>query len=366
MSLKNIRRRCGGSCLALGRLILAVAILLAAVGTAVAAGKPLTVAEIALYQGPDREKLLMEGARKEGQITLYHSHVHFKIVAQEFEKKYPFLKVAEWRSDGKDLFARVMEEYAAGRHLVDMVNTTDLMVFLRREGILQDYYSPHLSSYGDEYKAKGKAGVTYMATILNYIGLGFNTERIPRAEAPKSLKDLLDPRWKGKMSITPNNTGIQWVGNALEVMGSDFLEKLSRQEVKVQNMSGGALLGLVGSGEVPLSPTIFDDTVVVAKRKGAPVEWRALEPVVTFVHSLGITVKAPHPHAAMLFLDFVHSREGQQIMMKAGIGSPRTDMSSPETRFKKTIFRTKYGPEEFEKKFAEWDKLLRTRFLRGK
>ena len=168
------------------------------------------------------------------------------------------------------------------------------------------------------------------------------------------------------MSITSSKTGSTWIGNALETMGRDYLEKLSLQDMKVQNMSGGALLSLISSGEVPLSPTIFGDTVVVAQKKGAPVEWRPLEPLVTNIGLSGMTTKAPHFHAALLFLDYLHSKEGQQVMMRAGITSPRKDMSSPETRFKKTIWETKYSPEEFEKKLAEWDNLRKTLFMKNK
>lgn len=361
----NVRKGYGSSRMAMGCKLMAVTIFLAMAGAAGAAGKPMTVAEIALYRGADREKVLTDGARKEGQLTFYDVHTGFRAVAQEFEKKYPFIKVAETRTDGKELFTRVMEEYAAGRFLVDVINLTDLIALLQREGILQEFFSPHLSAYGDEYKSRGKAGIFYLADLENYIGLGFNTAKVPKAEAPKTLKDLLDPKWKGRMSITVNTTGISWVGNALEVMGRDYIEKLGNQDVKVQSISGAALLGLVASGEVPLSPTIFDDNVLAAKRKGAPVEWRPLEPVVTFVHSAALTAKSPHPHAAMLFLDYLHSKEGQQAVMKAGPSSPRKDMDVPEA-FKKTIWLSKYSPAEYEKKYAEWENLLRTRIMKGK
>src|SRR2546426_12016522 len=101
-------------------------------------------------------------------------------------------------------------------------------------------------------------------------------------------------------------------------------------------MSGAALSGLVASGEVPLSPTIFDADVTVAKQKGAPIEWRPLEPVVATVGSSGLSAKAPNPHAALLFIDFVHSKEGQQLIMKGGLWSPRQDIGTVEQKFKKT------------------------------
>src|SRR5918994_7270429 len=98
-------------------------------------------------------------------------------------------------------------------------------------------------------------------------------------------------KWKGKMSIAGTSTGVRWVGSVPIIMGREFLNKLAEQEIKVQNISGAALAGLVVSGEVPLSPTIFDANVTLAKQKGAPVEWRPLEPVVTTVGSAALRAK---------------------------------------------------------------------------
>jgi iron(III) transport system substrate-binding protein len=166
------------------------------------------------------------------------------------------------------------------------------------------------------------------------------------------------------MSIAGTSTGVRWVGSVLDTLGREFLNKMAEQEVKVQNMSGAALAGLVASGEVPLSPTIFDADVTVAKQKGAPIEWRPLDPVVTTVGHSGLSSKAPHPHTALLFLDFLHSKEGQQLMMKGGLWSPRQDVGSLEQKFKKVYLDSKYSLEEIEKKLVEWENLMQQLFIR--
>ena len=131
-------------------------------------------------------------------------------------------------------------------------------------------------------------------------------------------------------------------------------------------MAAAALAGLVVSGEVPLSPTIFDANVTIAKQKGAPIEWRPLEPVVTTVGYSGLTVKASNPHAALLFLDYLHSKEGQQGIMKGGLWSPREDIGTTEQKFKKTYLDEKYSVQELESKFAQWEGLMRQVFIRKK
>src|SRR4029453_10455029 len=250
--------------------------------TAFAAGAAMPISQMALYQGADREKILVEGAKKEGQFTLYTSHTWFKTFVGEFEKKYPFVRSSQWRNDSKNVIRKVFEEAKAGRVLVDVVETTaDGMGVMKREGLFQEYFSPEARYYPNELKPKGKNGFFYLPNRETYNSLGFNTNLIPPATAPKTLKDLLDPKWKGKMAITSTTTGARWIGNFLETLGRESLDKLADQDVNVQDMAPAALINLVVSGEIPLSPTIFDANVTLAKQTGAPVEWRPLEPVVT-------------------------------------------------------------------------------------
>jgi iron(III) transport system substrate-binding protein len=344
---------------------LSVLMLLIVAAAGFAGSAPMTISQIALYQGADREKILIEGAKKEGAFTLYDSHTWFRTIAKEFEKKYPFIKVSEFRTDGRNLIKRALEEIKSGQYIADVIATTGEQIdIMKREGVFQEHYIPDARHYPDNVKVKGKNGFYYVGHYETYNSLGFNTSLIAPAEAPKTMAELLNPKWKGKMSIVSTTTGTRWIGNTLESMGREFLEKLAEQDVKVQNMSGAALAGLVVSGEVPLSPTVFDANITQAKQKGAPVEWRPLEPVVTTVSYSGLTLKAPHPHAALLFLDYLHSKEGQQLIMKGGLWSPREDVGSLAQKFRKSYIDEKYSLEEAEKKYAEWDGLMQRLFIR--
>jgi iron(III) transport system substrate-binding protein len=330
-----------------------------------AAAAPMSPAQLALYQGADRDKILIEGAKKEGQLTLYDSHTWFRTFVKEFEKKYPFIRVSEWRNDSKNIIRRAMEEFKSSRNLADVVETTaEGMGLMKRDGMLQEYYSPEARFYPDDVKSKGKNGLFYLGDRETYNSLGFNTNLISANEAPKTMRELFDPKWKGKMSIVSTSTGVRWIGNTLITMGREFLDKMAEQELRVQDMSGAALSGLVASGEVPLSPTIFDADVTVARQKGAPIEWRPLEPVVATVGSTGLSAKAPNPHAALLFIDFIHSKEGQQLIMKGGLWSPREDIGTIQQKFKKTYLDEKFSLEELEVKFAQWETLMRQLFIR--
>lgn len=332
---------------------------------ALGASAPMSPSQLALYRGADREKILVEGAKREGQFALYTSHTWFKTFIGEFEKKYPFIRTSQWRNDSKNVIRKVLEEAKAGRVLVDVVETTaDGMGFLKREGLFLEYFSPEARYYPDELKPKGKNGFFYLPNRETYNSLGFNTKLVPPASAPRSLRDLVDPKWKGKMAITSTTTGARWIGNILDSMGREFLDKLADQDMSVQDMAPAALINLVASGEVPLSPTIFDANVTLAKQKGAPVEWRPLEPVVTTVGSAALLAKAANPHAALLFIDFLLSKEGQELILKGGLWSPREGIGSLDQKFKKNYMDEKYTSEEMETKIGQWEALLRQLFIR--
>jgi iron(III) transport system substrate-binding protein len=141
-----------------------------------AASASMAVPQLALYQGADREKILIEGAKREGQLTLYDSHTWFRTYVKDFEKKYPFIKVSEWRSDSKNLLSRAMTEFNSSRSLVDVIETTaEAMWVMKRDGVFQEYFTPEARHYPDDVKAKGKNGLYYLGDRETYNSLGFNT-----------------------------------------------------------------------------------------------------------------------------------------------------------------------------------------------
>jgi iron(III) transport system substrate-binding protein len=366
MRFKDVPRRSLVFRVAAGWLFLAFGTGSVPLGLEAASVRPATVADLALYQGPDRQRILLEGAKKEGTVTFYNSYTWFEVLAREFEKKYPFIKVSVWRSEGAAVIKRVTEEYRAGQPLVDVIECSQAEIMLfHKLGLFQEHFSPEIRFYPDEVRLTGKTGVYYWADRETYISLGFNTKLVDPAEAPKNLKDLLDPKWKGKISLAGGATGVRWFGAVLNAAGRDFMEKLSRQDVKLHGLSGAALAALIVSGEVPLSPTIFDSNIFVAQRKGAPVEWRPIEPVVVNVGNSGLPPKAPHPHAALLLLDYIHSKEGQQVMVKGGLSSPRPDVVSSERKFNKTYLEAKYPLEQYDNNYREWEQLIRQLFIRA-
>jgi iron(III) transport system substrate-binding protein len=330
-----------------------------------------TLARIASYKGTDRQRFLEEGAKKEGRVTLYTSGIIKAGTGKwmdDFQKKYPFVKVDYWRGGGFDVPSRVIEEYKANRFVVDIfeLNAGQLLTMKARD-ILVPFWSPELPAYPDDAKLAPVKDLVYGLVVReSYHGVGFNTEMINKKEAPKSFEELLDPKWKGKMAITSEGgAGILFIGNVLSAgRGVEYLEKLARQNITLHAMSARALADLVITGEVALSPTISNAHVSDSQAKGAPIDWIPLNPAVTREGMVALAAKAPHPYTATLMLDFSLTKAQQEMRTTYGYGVARVDVQSPHT-LPASIKRFYYGFDpNYEANYVKWEKLLNQYFAK--
>ncbi|NWG76524.1 MAG: extracellular solute-binding protein [Rubrivivax sp.] len=333
------------------------------IATSVSAQKrPMTVAEIALYKGPDRQQILEEGAKKEGRLTFYTSGIlkqAVRPVVDAFQKKYPFIKVEIWRAGSDTLIPRVLEEFKAGRHILDVVESTQTThMTIQKAGIPQPFYSPNLAFIEEDAitKAKGE-GALAAAFRESGISVGYNTKLLTKDQLPKTYQDLLNPKWKGKMAIAGSDTGQNWMGTILVFYGEDFLKKLVEQKFDVHMVSARAVLDMVINGEYILSPTIFDSHVINSKQQGAPCDWIPIEPVHVNIGQIALYKHSPSPHAAMLFIDFELSKEGAEIHKETGYSPTRKDVVGAKT------YKKFYGARSLEEAI-KWDELFSRLFLK--
>lgn len=267
------------------------------------------------YAGADRQQRLVEGARKEGSLTLYASmnEKDVRALASAFESKYG-IKVTVWRSGKDKVLQRVLSEAQAGRHDVDVVhNPSPEMEALHQEHILRTVRSPHVAELIDGVMpAHGE-----WAPLRVYVFVqAYNTKAVKADELPKRWEDLLDPRWKGRLGIEGKEQ--EWFETFVTQIGRERGINLLR-EISVRNglsvRSGNSLLlNMVISGEVPFALTMYSYLVEQAKQKGAPVDYIALKPTIAYTDGIGVPRNAPHPFAAMLFYDFLLT-DGE-VMMK--------------------------------------------------
>src|SRR6266566_5492790 len=299
-----------------------------ALGLLPAPAQPPAVERIANYAGTDRQSVLEAGAKREGGLLLYTTGTQIKPLIDRFEAKYPYLRVELARASSADTARKVLEEYRAGFEKVDAFELASPgLVLPRDEGILQPFRSPELAAFAAEAVEPGRHWVVVRES---YTGIGFNTKLLPSERAPKTYLDLLDAQWRGKMAISGvSTTSVNWVGTMLIALGPEFVRKLGTQNIRVYNLTGRALANLMTAGEVALSPTIYNSHVAASVEKGAPLGWFAPGPVPVTDSGVAIARKAPHPHAAILFMDFLMSKNGQVLYQDLGYDSPRADAVHP-------------------------------------
>ena len=317
-----------------------------------------TIAELANYNKPDREKVLYEGAKKEGKLMWYTSLTGGPNTEAPklFEMRYPGIKMEVYRGDSDALISRVLQEAQAKRYLVDTIETTfPILKVMKDEKLIAAFLSPNLAAYPDDVKEKADKGLVYWATDReSYIGLAYNTNVVPAAAAPKRFDDLLRPELKGKIGFATSDTGNRVIGTMLATKGPEFVQKLKSQDVTLHAVSGRAILDMVISGELGASPTVFLSHSRVSISKGAPIKWVAMDVVPTNAGGVALPANAPHPYGALLFADFLLSPEGQKFLGRFGLDSA---MHKPD--FKRWYPEAGLTVEQYEKENDRWEKLLR-------
>jgi iron(III) transport system substrate-binding protein len=277
-------------------------------------------ADIATYQGADREQRLIEGAKREKELTFYSSIPIDDISAlvAAFDRKYG-VKVKVWRSDSEGFLQRIVSEARARRFEVDvMAGAASALEPLYRENLLQEVKSPNLA---DIIPAAIAPHRHWTAVYLSTIVQAYNTNLVRKDDLPQSFRDLTKPQWKGKLGIEAED--FDWFAEVVTVLGAGhgaseasalrlFRDIVTENGISVRK--GHSLLtNLVAAGEVPLALTVYGFLAEQAKRRGAPLDWFVLPPAVARATAQGLARNAPHPHAAVLFFDFLLG-DGQQIL----------------------------------------------------
>src|SRR3954469_19618435 len=297
------------------RLVLAVAI----AGPLLAAAQPAPGPHRQLYmdQGADRDQRILAGAKKEKQVTVYTS-LNLKDsvpITQAFEKKYG-VKVELWRSSSEKVLQRALTEARAGRFSVDAFELNGPeMEALYREGLLEQFYSPHFKSLPPAAFPKHRH---YAADRFNFFTIAYNTNLVKPNEVPNSYEDLAHPRWAGKLGLEASDT--DWFASIVKFMGEEkglaLFRKIAQQ--RPQMRTGHTLMGgLVASGEIPLAAAIYNHNAERLTVTGAPIKWKALSPTFGRPNGVALAKRSERPHAALLFADFMLSPDGQRLIRAA-------------------------------------------------
>jgi iron(III) transport system substrate-binding protein len=330
---------------------------------AIAQIKPdATAADVALYTGADRLQKLIEGARKEGELSIYTSaqSVDMGAVVDAYEKKYG-VKVSMWRASSEKVLQRAVAEARAGRYTMDIAETNGPeMESMHREKILQAVKSPH---HADLIPQALRPHGEWVGTRLNVFVQAYNTKAVSKQDLPTRWEDLLDPKWKGKLGIEQEDA--DWLAGMFGEIGEAKGTKLFKEIVAKNGISvrkGHTLLAqLVVSGEIPLALTVYNYKAEQLKGKGAPIGWFAIGNAIARPNGVGVARRAPHPHAAVLFYDFEISEEGQKILAQREFVPTSRKVDTPLNKLPMKFVDARVTLDEYDK----WTKLYEELFGKG-
>ncbi len=207
----------------------------------------------------------------------------------------------------------------------------------------------------------------WVATNLAVRSLAYNTQLVPPQQAPRSYRDLLDPRWRGKIVWNPKSMTGAWgfIATVMTYMGEDkgltYLRELAKQQIVPLPIAIRAVLDRVIAGEYAIGLEMNNTHVAISAAQGAPVGWVPLDRVSETLQSAGVTKGALHPNAAKLFVDFMVSRAGQAVFRDNDYIPMHPDVFAriPELRPEQGGYQAViYSPEEIDAKVGHWAKIF--------
>lgn len=265
---------------------------------------------------------LIDAARKEGgKIVAYGSLEAdtMDAVKKAFEKKTG-LAMEYWRASATKVLDRALSEHRAKKPLFDVIVTHDAnMRLMLKEGIFTQYHSPSAAGFQKQV-VDPDLGPRYRDAIVDIV---YNKSVMKPSDAPKSLEDLLQPQYRGKL-IMPDpagdNTTTQWVASLFKIMGKEKADKFIRDLAATKPMLVEALLPAaehVTTGEKPIAIS-YIKFVVTFGQKGAPLDYVRPGKMLGEGSYLALSGKAPHPNTGKAFIDYFLDDESMSILAKRG------------------------------------------------
>ena len=260
----------------------------------------------------------MRAAKKEGKVTWYSS-ITINIaqdICNNYNKKKTGIKCILHRDGSGKLYRRYLQERKGGIHVADVIHTSNLGHFLKLKAkkIITPYKPAGTDNFNEKFVTKDNYWTILRAGVLMPF---YNTKKIKAKDAPKTYKDFLDPKWKGKIVQShPSYSGFVTNGmiNLVNRFGWDYYKALAKQKPKiVQSAAGG--VPLVATGEALLGTGTTSYTLLKQMQRGEPLKPIVPPAGLALVTSPnGVFTKAPNPNAARVFTDYLFSQETMQLL----------------------------------------------------
>lgn len=341
--------------------LLLVAAAFCAVGSRSAIAQTKTSAP-AIYtdKAPDREHRLIAAAKKEGSVTFYTSMQTQESgpLSKAFEAKYG-IKVQLWRATSDQVIQRIVNEARANRQGVDVLETNAPEVDqIARENIVAEFHTAHGADLPPWAIPPHRR---WYAARANLWVVAFNTGKVKKEEIPAAYEAFVDPKWKGRIGI--ESTDQDWMYAVINYLGEQRGMEMFRKlaALRPDMRLGHALLAqLIGAGEIQVGLTVYSGNADSIKKRGGPVDWVAVEPIVGRPQAVAVARNARNPNAALLFAEFMLSPEGQALLNKLDRNPSSKREDTLLTRFKYQMV----DPIKWTDEAPRWEKLWQELFLK--
>jgi iron(III) transport system substrate-binding protein len=254
-------------------------------------------------------------AEQEGEFLFYtnDSEPAAAALLAAFNREFPKIKGNYVRAQNGALYSKILAERSAGRFNVDVIQFSEVgtaIDFQKRGGYLR-HVSPEASAYGAEHLSSPVGD--YFWSGVTFGGIGYNTTKVTESEAPKTWKDLLDPRWKNSISTKQSTSGMQFTEwyELRQLYGEGFWKEFEKQRPRGFD-SRVQLFDRLAKGDDKVCALAEYAGYALYIQKGAAIAFVAppdglpASPLVA-----GVVDKAPHSEAAKLFIDWMMSIRGQ-------------------------------------------------------
>jgi iron(III) transport system substrate-binding protein len=260
------------------------------------------------------ERDLYATAAKEGELTWYTGQMQAEpseAVGRAFTARFPGVKVNVVRSTSQVAFQRLSQDMAAGVAQCDVFSSTDYSHYagLKADGKLAKYRPEGADHLLEPFRHPDKDDM-YQVIYLGLYQIAFNTKKVSAADAPKTWKDLLDPKWRGQTAIGhPGYSGA--IGllciQLSDLYGWDYFKALEKNKPQIGRSSNDPVT-LLNAGERSIGIAIPQASVLLSQARGNPLELvYPTEGVLGVAALSGVMKNAPHPSAARLFTSFATS-----------------------------------------------------------
>ncbi|MSP39236.1 MAG: extracellular solute-binding protein [Deltaproteobacteria bacterium] len=281
----------------------------------------------------ERQQRLLDAAKAEGEAVIYANMdvTAMKPLADGFMKKYPAVKATSVHFSGAAIITRIESESRVGKPMSDVVLSGQLGVLASIEKrIAMRYRSPERESLRDNFKDKDGLWTAYMTNVMVS---AYNTRLVKKEELPRSVEDLLKPRWKNKLVM--DSQSYVWFGTMMQYLGEEnglrFMKRLNEQNL--QHSRGRRLMTqLLAAGEHDLAVETNLNSVLSLSKQGAPLAFAPSQPYFLSPSLMFMSANAPHPFAGALFSDYLLSEEGQKIIVTTNRMPAHPKVKSPESQ----------------------------------